>query len=317
MKMYEMKIEGKIYRLGEDDGFIVYEGIVLERDVFYIVCPYGIGDTLYVASLAESLKKFRSINKICLIVKKAHSQIPDWFDAVDEKIVSDEIVNILNVFSIYSGIWEYKNYLYGHFHKNRDCTILPEYDLCEIKNMIYRYKTLVFQLPPECPLEEPKIVPDEMLLEKLMTEYDIGEHSIILMPYANSAKTALKGDHFWKVLASFLTGLGFTVFTNVKDAEELPIQGTIGLCADIATTAALCENCRLVISLRSGICDVLAFTETNLVVLNLSEYHLNEWNLKAAVDRENIHSYIINEENMIPSILEILNCNYTQSGNGG
>ncbi|MDE7477819.1 MAG: hypothetical protein K2M91_07705, partial [Lachnospiraceae bacterium] len=193
----------------------------------------------------------------------------------------------------------------GHFRKNTDGSILPEYGSYEVKNMIYRYKKLVFHLPTECLLEEPKIVPDEMLLEKIMTEYKIGERSIILMPYANS--TTLIPDHFWKVITSFLTKLGYTIYTNVKDSEELPIEGTIGLCADLATMAAICENCRLVIALRSGICDVLAFTETNLVVLNLTEYHLNEWNLKAVTDRKNIHSFLVGDDDIVPALFEILN----------
>lgn len=306
MKIYELNMKGKIIRLGEENGFLVYEGIQLAHDTLYVVCPYGIGDTLYAASLAESLKKIRSVNKICLIVKEAHRQIPDWFDSINEKIVSDEMVDALNTFSIFSGNWELGNYLYGHFHKNTNGTILPEYGSCEVKNMIYRYKKLVFHLPVEYPLEEPKIVPDEMLFEKLMTEYEIGQNSIILMPYANS--TALVSNHFWEALASFLTELGFVVYTNIKDSAELPIQGTIGLCADLATMAAICENCRLVISLRSGICDILAFTETNLVVLNLTNYHLNEWNLKAATNRENIYSFLLGDDNIVPALLEILNC---------
>lgn len=304
MKIYELNIDGKIFRVGEDNGFLVYEGIHIKQDTLYIVCPYGIGDTLYVASLAESFKKICSINKTCLIIKKNHSQIPDWFDAVNEKIVSDEIVNILNAFSIFSGTWQLKNYLYGHFRKNTDGSILSEYDSCEVKNMVYRYKKLVFHLPTECLLEEPKIVPDEMLLAKIMTEYEIGEHSIILMPYASS--TPLIPDHFWKVITSFLTSLGYTIYTNVKGPEELPIQGTIGLYADLATMAAICENCRLVIAFRSGICDVLAFTETNLVVLNPTEYHLNEWNLKAVTDRKNIHNFLVGDD-IVSALFEILN----------
>lgn len=303
MQLYEINIQGNTFRMGEDNGFLVYEDIQLDHDTLHIVCPYGIGDTLYVASLAESLKTVRSINKICLIIKRAHNQIPDWFDAVDEKIVSDEMVNALNIFSIAFGTWELKNYLYGHFHKDTNGFLFPEYGACEVKNMIYRYKKLVLHLPTDCLLEEPKIVPDEMLFEKLMTEYKIGKHSIILMPYANS--TSLVSNEFWEVLTNILVDLGYVVFTNVKDLEELPIQGTIGLCADLATMAAICENCRLVISLRSGICDVLAFTETNLFVINLTEYYLNEWNLKAVTDKRNIYSYLGGDD-ILPALLEIL-----------
>jgi ADP-heptose:LPS heptosyltransferase len=305
MSVYNLTIEGKLFQVGDDHGFIVYGDVHLDHDTFYIVCPYGIGDTLYVASLAESFKKSRSIAKLCLIVKQGHRQIPDWFDAIDEKIVSDEIVNTLNLFSIFIGNYEYNNYLYGHFRKDKNGAILPEYGACEIKNMIYRYKKLVFHLPPECLLEEPKITPDELLFERLMSEYHFNQNCIILMPYANS--TALISAQFWAVLASFFINLGFTVFTNVKDAEESPVLNTIGLCADLATMAAICECCRLVISLRSGICDILAFTETNLVVLNTSEYHFNEWNLKSVTDRKNIYSFLTSNKDLLTSLLRILN----------
>lgn len=305
MNIYELKIDGKTFHLGDDNGFLVYEGIQLKHDTFYIVCPYGIGDTLYVASLIQSFKRFRSLTSICFIVKKSHSQIPDWFDFIDEKIVSDEMVNTLNLFSIFLGKWELKNYLYGHFRKDTNGAILPEYGNCEVKNMIYRYKKLVFHLPAESILEEPKIIPDEILFQKLMTQYNFDNRSIILMPYANSA--ALLPEHFWEILAQFLIDLGFTVYTNVKDSKELPIPRTAGLCADLATMAAICEFCRLVISFRSGICDVLAFTETNLIVINSSEYHLNEWNLKYATNRDNIHSFLSSDNNIITTILDILN----------
>lgn len=305
MNIYELNIDGKTFHLGDDNGFLVYEGVALKHDTFYIVCPYGIGDTLYAASLAESLKSFRSLSNICFIVKKSHSQIPDWFDYIDEKIVSDEIVNTLNLFSIFLGKWEMKNYLYGHFRKDTNGAILSEYGDCEVKNMIYRYKKLVFHLPAESILEEPKILPDELLFQKLMTTYNLDSQSIILMPYANSA--ALLSEHFWEILANLLIDLGFTVYTNVKGSEELAIPGTTALRADLATMAAICEFCRLVISFRSGICDVLAFTETNLIVINGSEYHLNEWNLKYATNRNNIHSFLASDNTIIPTILDILN----------
>ena len=285
-------------KAGNNGGFLTYEGAALRRETCYIACPYGIGDTLYAAAFVSSLKKYR-INgrKVCLIVKKHHSQIPDWFKAVDEKIVSDEMVRDLHMYSVAAGIWELKNYLYGHFRKNTDLSLFPEYEDCEVKNMIYRYKKLVFHLPPEAALEEPRIVPRESFVEEAVREYGIGEKTIILMPYAQSA--GMMAEVFWELAAELLMKMGYQVITNVNGEGELPVKGTRAISADLASMAALCEMSRLVISLRSGLCDVLAFTNTNLAVLNTSAYHMKEWNLKEASDRENLWNFQVEKDTSI------------------
>lgn len=262
-----MSMGNNVYTLGEVDGFLEMEGIELRRDVYYIVCPYGIGDTLYVASLIESFKRYRSMTqKVWLVVKKGHGQMPDWFDAVDEKLISDELVKVLNIFCVLTGTWELNNFLYGHFRKNDKWVLLPEFAECEEKSLLYRYRKLVFHLPEDCLPEEPKIFPQGELLDSLIKKYRIGGQSVILMPYAYSIER-LSAD-FWEEIARLLHDTGHEVFTNVKDDSEPPIRGTTGLCADIATMAALCEKCGLVIALRSGICDVLYYTEAKLVVIN-------------------------------------------------
>ncbi len=289
-------------KVGNNGGFLTYEGAALKRETCYIVCPYGIGDTLYAAALVGSLKSYR-INgrKVCLIVKKHHSQIPDWFEAVDEKIVSDEMVKELHMYSVAAGIWELNNYLYGHFRKNTDLSLFPEYNDCEVKNMIYRYKKLVFHLPPEAALEEPRIIPAEHIVEEAVETYGIGKETIILMPYAQSA--GLMSAVFWELAAELFREMGYRVFTNVNGEGELPINGTQAISADLASMAALCEMSRLVLSLRSGLCDVLAFTETNLVVLNTSTYHMKEWNLKEVSDREKIRNFQVEKDTSIRDIM--------------
>lgn len=305
MRLITLKQNDRVRTLGEVDGFLAYSGEKLNHSTYYVVCPYGIGDTLYVAALMESYKRQNpGIRRVCMIVKKGHAQIPDWFDAVDEKIVSDVMVNDLNAFSVSTGTWKLKNYLYGHFRKEQNWRLLPEYENCEIKNMVYRYKKLVLHLPADCTVEEPKIMPDPELQMALMEEYGIGERTIILMPYAKSTLLVERG--FWERMVEILIELGYQVITNVKGDDELPIKGTRGLCADIATMAALCEFCRLVISLRNGLCDVLAFTETELVVLNNNVDFFNEWNLSAVTSRKGIYNLLIGRDEIVKLLLDIL-----------
>ena len=51
-----------------------------------------------------------------------------------------------------------------------------------------------------------------------------------------------------------------------------------------------CEGCAAVISLRSGLCDLLGFTETKLIVINTSEELFREWNLRNVFERKGIYN---------------------------
>lgn len=279
-------------KIREQNGFLCYGGVDLRHDVYYIVCPYGIGDTFYAAALVKSLKEFQpDIQRVCMVVKEGHRQIPDWFEAIDEKLVSNEMVRELNRFSIRTQRWKLKNYLYAHFRKNSAGQLLPEFQNCEVKNMVFRYKRLVFHLPDEYGLDYPQIASQNGIQSKFMKEFSDGNKTIIFIPYAQS--TFMIADSFWEGIAKRLADLGYRLFTNVKDKEEMPVKGTKALCVDIESLVAICERSRLVISIRNGLCDVLAFAKVNLVVLNNREYHFREWNLKDAVKRENIYSFLL------------------------
>ena len=49
----------------------------------------------------------------CLIVKNAHGDIPDLFRSVDDKLVSDELVEICLGFSSFNEIRKCCNYLFA------------------------------------------------------------------------------------------------------------------------------------------------------------------------------------------------------------
>ncbi|MCM1056849.1 MAG: hypothetical protein NC517_04500 [Firmicutes bacterium] len=225
-------------------------------------------------------------------MQEGHSQIPDWFEAIDVKIVSNELVDVLKSFCVATGAWEFKNLLYGHFHRDSNGGLLPEFFQHNLSDFPARYREFVFRLPQDCELEEPKIVPQRELFEALIEKYSIGEHTVILMPYAYSM--GLLSDAFWEEAADLLTDMGYTVYTNVKDDSEFPIAGTTAICADIATMAALCERCRMVIALRSGICDVLYFTETRLITINGQDL-ISQWNAEKSNRKRHIYNFQVKE----------------------
>ena len=89
--------------------------ILWHSDTFYFVCPYGIGDTLYLASFMDAFKNQYGIPRVALIVKKSHREIPGMFPAVDETVVSNDRVKYLSLFANRYRKFAFRNFRYGHF----------------------------------------------------------------------------------------------------------------------------------------------------------------------------------------------------------
>ncbi len=283
------------------DGYLSLKCIRLEKDVLFVLCPYGIGDTLYVAALIKSYKEYHKDNRrVCLIVKENHSVIAEWFTGIDEKIVSNELVELLNAYAVSTQTWQLKNFLYGHFKKDKDVwRLFPEYHEIAEKNMVSRYKQLVFQLPEEAMLEKISIQTD---VDKFTEEYKIDKKTVILMPAVVSAPPM--PEVFWTTLAQILQKFGYHVLTNVKDEKEWVIPGTEPISESLDVISRLGEEALLVVSVRSGICDVLALTNTLLVVINTRKDQQEEWNLSYATDREGIVSLLCEKPSEMMSVMK-------------
>ena len=98
--------------LVQDEYVREIPGMKFARDVLYICCPASIGDTLYTAALANAYKEQdASVRNICLILKEGHAELGRLFSGVDSWIVSDEAVEILERYSVYTQTWKLGNYI--------------------------------------------------------------------------------------------------------------------------------------------------------------------------------------------------------------
>lgn len=234
----------------EDDSLKSIGGCRLREDTFYIACPYGIGDTLGVASLVHAFKKENRVDRVCLIIKKGQGDLPNLFDSVDDKIVSDELVAICKDFSIFSGIRKCQNYLYGHIVVEK----IQYYIFTD--TLLSHYKELMC-IDERSERERATFVRSNSL--------DIYQNSVILMPHANTSK--MLPISFWEKLAGKLVENGYVVYTNIKDETEYVISGTYAISKPLPDIPSFAEKCSLVIALRSGICDLLAFSKTKMIVI--------------------------------------------------
>lgn len=291
------------YQITADEKYILRIGdIILRKDFVYICCPCGLGDTLYVAALVKAYKEFHSsTKKVCLIIKKNHMEVVSFFRGIDDTIISNEIVMSLYRYSNLTGEWRKENYIYGHFTSEW----LGKYNLGYYKgNMITNYKKFIMQIPENSKIESPCFYKTNKNIK------DFDKKTIILMPYAISSKVL--PEYFWNNLVHRLKELGYKIYTNVKDDKEKPITGTRKISEAIDIMTQICESCLAVISVRSGMCDILSLTNAVLLVINVEEIHYKFWNLKNIVDDKkkifNLNYYkYTNEDILSQNVLYILN----------
>lgn len=286
--LFEEKCRMSASAVQIEDGFISgVGGTSFERDIMYICCPASIGDTIYVAALVRAYKE-KMGGKVCLILKKGHRELGTLFPAVDEILVSDEIVETLDRYSMYTQTWRLKNYIYGHFKKSLRFEYDPEYNRADCRRILPRYQRLILDLSgdvmqgggmQEMAFRSP---------ERKGDGHQAGDRKseIVIMPYARTA--AMLPVFFWEELVRRLKREGYFVYTNIGGEKEKIIAGTIPMAESLLDTARFCESCGAVIALRSGLCDLLGFTRANLIVINTSEELAEEWNLNDVFDRNGI-----------------------------
>lgn len=282
-RLFKRKCQLSVARVQIEDGFLVrVREVVLRQDTCYVCCPASIGDTLYVAAFMQAYKtEGNTPRRVCLILKKSHRELGNMFSGADEIIVSDEMVETLDWYSMYTQTWRLKNYIYGHFKKSLRFEYDSEYFREGCGGILARYRKLVLNLGEDARLEN--------MVRNLNKEHAVKRNmDIVIMPYAQTA--GMLRDSFWEELVRRLREKGYSVYTNVGSEKEKAIPGTAAVTESLRNTALFCEKCGAVISLRSGMCDLLGFMEVKLIVVNTSKELSDEWNLNEVFERKDIHN---------------------------
>jgi hypothetical protein len=259
------------------------KNVPFSRDKMYVVVPASIGDTLFILGYLREWKKENSIPFISLIAKSNHESLVDKYvgiDCINEIIISNDIVNVLECYSIIHDTWKLKNYFYAYNKKN----VFNETKRSFAKRAVgmtmrETYRNLVLRLSED----KFDIIPFSVCSEP--------QKRIILSPYAQSE--SMPAMNFWEALAEYFTAKGYKLYTNVKDDTEKAIAGTAPISLPLMDMADFCNESTAVITLRSGLSDLLAMTNVPLFTLYANEGHYKSSRLRDIRDRENIYEYLI------------------------
>lgn len=89
--------------------------------------------------------------------------------------------------------------------------------------------------------------------------------TVLLSPFSRAAE--LIADDLFICLAQHLKETGFTVLTNLSEPDHIPIPGTQGVYYSLTEITSLVECGGYVVGARSGLLDLLAYTDCRMVAI--------------------------------------------------
>ncbi|MCQ2484507.1 MAG: hypothetical protein MJ168_04125 [Clostridia bacterium] len=228
-----------------------------------------------------------------MLVRSQHSTLKAIYPDLDF-IADTKLCKFIEYYVVSKSSYETENHLYCFFRKDRHLNILHDFRP-EQYSLWHDYCTDVYHVNQESLHNCSENATGTASV--VLTNRDI-----VLMPYAHSTDLISMG--FWIKLAKELQQRNYKIYTNIAPYEK-PIDGTEALCLPLYEVCAAFENSAGCISMRSGICDLLAIkSQTSLYILNSSPYWTPIWDV-TYFRNSGIHNYLYNtEEEMIDTILQ-------------
>lgn len=151
------------------------------------------------------------------------------------------------------------NINYRYFNKIKKVRTIVDYTRACLGIKNYTGKTkLHYRISPK----------DEMeFLNKFSLNNDL-KRIILIAPEARSDENFTTG--MWKLIVSNLIKSGYIVVENIMNKQN-HIDGAINLDLSLKELILLAQNCKAIISIRSGFCDVIANSGKRLYVLYSKE----------------------------------------------
>lgn len=286
-----------------EDGEKLYEQLLSVRDegTDILVCPEHMGDTLWVAAMAGAYIKAHECNRVYYAVKESQKDLVNQFPDIDGTIVLNNYeMSCLEQYIIVMQYWNHEHIVYAHF---------PAY-------YVYNYpsfsKAQYSVLPPESTMLETRKhmlgLNGDITLSRMLPLDDgnnqelkaLFGNAVLLMPVSQSMEGI--PTSLWEQIAKTYISLGYNVYTNYNNFDyEILIDKTQPLASTIMELAEIGPYFAQVIGLRSGACDLLAETDTNLAILygtrsqerkvELSRNELGIENIFDLIDRQEIYNY--------------------------
>lgn len=239
-----------------------YWAIRMVKDDCYL-CNRGMGDTLYFLSL---LKEYYELNKI---EQKINIIIPP-----NQKVISAAYANYINKTIVVSKttMENLMHIRYNRFLPHNIKFIIPigSWDFLGYKGIsVWDAQCVTLNLPKINNYVKP-VFDNALKMDEIYKKYNITTKKILIIsPYAKSVPCI--NNDIWEKIVGLYEEHGYQVFTNVADKKEQPVKNTQALNEGVDSIFNMCENGAEFIGIRSGLCDLVAFSRCKMTVVYPSD----------------------------------------------
>ncbi|MDR1284850.1 MAG: hypothetical protein LBJ88_01465 [Campylobacteraceae bacterium] len=230
------------------------DDIKLEDDKYYILSPYGLGDTMFLCSFKEAFEQ-KNGGKAHFLMKPSHEFIMKMYGITDYTVCDTAKLKVIK----YSTTFEKGKIALAHFshiENGENCLKSDNFMQAYIKLLGLSEDTKFQQ-----PIWYPKLSEE---FKKKIEAINSLDNIVLICPEASSNKMFNKT--IWEKEIERAINDGYKVICNIVDINNQP-KNSIYVPMTTEEAIALAINCKKVISIRSGICDIIYFKCQDLKVL--------------------------------------------------
>ncbi len=249
--------------------------ICLKDDIIYFLSPCGLGDTMFLAGFKEALeKKYEA--KIHFIIKPNHKIVMDLYNINDYTLAKIDIEELFRKNNAENKIGKGRIFIaHPLFAQNK--IFLDDFNAGKILFTDMYKKFLGVDCDFKKPYNYPSLTP---YLEEKLKEKDINDLSKTVLFIPEAATCPLLPEDFWINKAKEYEVCGYNVILNTKN-KEYCIDGIKYVDLTLEEILAISGSLHKIVSLRNGLCDILAFCSKNLEVYYPDLGLLNQFSIKA------------------------------------
>jgi len=264
------------------------------KDEKWFLCTRSIGDTMIFLSKLSEFKKKNPVEKVRLIISENHKPFMEGYkNYIDEYIVKPYDFMCRSTWVGFHDILPH-NITY----------ILPSssYQMLGYKDMsIFDLMNLTLGLESGSSYCKPEFIWDGK--EKYYSELGIEKGKFVLISPSASSVKGLSKD-LWNRIYTSIEDKGFKIILNYSGHDSNLVQGHTCIDLPLDKTYLLAEDAALYIGLRSGLCDLLGFSDCRMVVIYPDEESRYKYCLdNMPFEKEIKECYISDALEQISSIL--------------
>lgn len=286
-------------------AFIMLILLCKDRNTLYVYMWPHIGDVCYAMSYLRAYREQYEIDDVTLLITKNNLELCKSYVGTFEKTVFYDEKKLFRLGKS-RFVVRFLKKLHIPIERHFICTtpylfddrLLHTEDFTAgliTKRVIYGLRGKV---PPDYPII-PKVDSEQYRV------FCAKENTVILAPYANSAKEM--SVLFWTNLAKVLIEKGYEVYTNAPMGKET-INNTKRLDCSIIELLAYADKAKICIALRSGLLDLIAGCSCKKIVLFNNYEFFEMYDMTAWENNDNL--YQLYGEPSIDKVMDIVEGRY-------